>query len=80
MDIFTESEMPISMTLQGGIGIIDYNNSIREQIQLNDRVKRYENAFITDPKTLSTQHTVTEAVDIKNSMDLWAVQLQKTAV
>ncbi len=66
MDTVTESEMAINMAQQGGIGIIHYNNSVREQKQLVDRVKRYENGFITDPKTLSPENTVQDAMDIKS--------------
>lgn len=66
MDTVTESEMAIHMAQQGGIGFIHYNNSIREQKRLVDRVKRFENGFITDPKTLSPSHTVQDALDIKS--------------
>lgn len=58
--------MAICMALQGGIGIIHYNNTVREQKRQVDKVKRYENGFITDPKTLSPQHTVYDAFDIKH--------------
>mmetsp|Transcript_8004 Transcript_8004/g.16090 ORF Transcript_8004/g.16090 Transcript_8004/m.16090 type:complete len:534 (-) Transcript_8004:2664-4265(-) len=66
MDTVTESEMAINMALQGGIGIVHYNNTDREQKQMVDRVKRYENGFITDPKTLSPKHTVRDAREIKS--------------
>lgn len=65
MDTVTESEMAINMALQGGIGIIHYNMSVKEQKREVDRVKHYENGFITNPKTLSPAHTVRDALEIK---------------
>lgn len=65
MDTVTGSAMAINMALQGGIGVVHYNNSVREQKKEVDRVKRYENGFITDPKTLSPADTIADAREIK---------------
>jgi IMP dehydrogenase len=65
MDTVTEAPMAIAMALQGGIGIIHYNNSIRDQAKHVDRVKRWKNGFITDPKTLSPSHTLADVEAIK---------------
>lgn len=53
------------MAMQGGIGIIHYNNDMDDQRKEVDRVKRYENGFITDPKTLSPNNTIQDAIAIK---------------
>lgn len=78
MDTVTESEMAINLALQGGIGIIHYNNTINEQKRLVDRVKRYENGFITDPKTLGPEHTVGDALDIKNRYGFMGIPITQS--
>lgn len=78
MDTVTESEMAINMAMQGGIGIIHYNNLIREQKRQVDRVKRYENGFITDPKTLSQKDTVRDALEIKHRYGFMGIPITES--
>ncbi len=64
MDTVTESKMAIAMARQGGIGIIHKNMSIQEQADEVDRVKRSENGVITDPFSLTPEHTLKDADDL----------------
>lgn len=61
MDTVTEHRMAIAMARQGGIGIIHKNMSIEEQADEVDKVKRSENGVITDPFSLTAEHTLEDA-------------------
>ena len=61
MDTVTEHRMASAMARQGGIGIIHKNMSIEAQADEVDKVKRSENGVITDPFSLTPEHTLGDA-------------------
>ncbi len=75
MDTVTEADMAINMALQGGIGIIHYNNTIEEQREEVSKVKRFKNGFITNPFTLSPQHRISDIDEIKRKYNFSGVPI-----
>ena len=61
MDTVTEYRMAIAMAREGGIGVIHKNMSIDAQADQVDLVKRSENGVITNPFSLTADHTLGEA-------------------
>jgi IMP dehydrogenase len=62
MDTVTEAAMAIAMAREGGIGIIHKNLDPRTQAEEVDRVKRSESGMIRNPITVSSTHSVREAM------------------
>ncbi|MCG7410671.1 IMP dehydrogenase [Paenibacillus sp. ACRRX] len=61
MDTVTEAPLAIAIAREGGIGIVHKNMPIEKQAEEVDRVKRSESGVITNPFSLSPDHTVAEA-------------------
>ena len=79
MDTVTESAMATYLALLGGIGIIHYNNTISEQVEMVRRVKRFENGFITEPMVLSPRHTIRDVEAIKAEHGFSALPITEVA-
>ena len=77
MDTVTEHRMAIAMARQGGIGIIHKNMSIKAQADEVDKVKRSENGVITDPFSLSADHTLQDADDLMAKFRISGVPIVK---
>ena len=75
MDTVTEHAMAIAMARQGGIGIIHKNMSIEEQAEEVDKVKRSENGVITDPFSLSPEHTLEDAEALMHKFKISGVPI-----
>lgn len=75
MDTVTEHRMAIAMARQGGIGVIHKNMSIAEQAAEVDMVKRSENGVITDPFSLSPEHTLQDANELMGKFRISGVPI-----
>lgn len=62
MDTVTEARLAIAIAREGGLGVIHKNMTIEQQASEVDRVKRSEHGVITDPISLTKDHTVRDAV------------------
>ena len=64
MDTVTESGMAIAMALNGGMGLIHYNMSERQQLKEVDRVKNHIHGFIQDPITVLPDQTIGDVLQL----------------
>ena len=75
MDTVTAHRMAIAMARQGGIGIIHKNMSIEAQAEEVDKVKRSENGVITDPFSLTAEHTLADADNLMGKFRISGVPI-----
>ncbi len=76
MDTVTESEMAIIVALYGGIGVIHYNfQTIDEQIEEVEKVKRFEAGFVFNPIVLSPQNTIQDVYNINEKYGFFSTPI-----
>ena len=75
MDTVTEAEMAIAMAREGGIGVIHKNMTIEQQALEVDKVKRSENGVISNPFSLSKDHTLKDADDLMHRYKISGVPI-----
>ncbi len=78
MDTVTEYRMAIAMAREGGIGVIHKNMSIDAQAEQVDLVKRSENGVITNPFSLTADHTIGEAERLMSKFRISGVPVVDT--
>lgn len=64
MDTVTESRMAIAMAQNGGMGLIHYNMSEKDQLKEVSRVKNYVNGLIQDPITVHPEETIGHVLEL----------------
>ena len=62
MDTVTEARLAIALAREGGIGIIQRNLPIEDQVAEVDKVKRSESGMIVEPVTLPADALVSDAL------------------
>ena len=64
MDTVTESKMAISMSQNGGLGVIHKNYDIVTQSYEVKKVKRYEAGIVYNPITMSPDNTIEDVLNL----------------
>ena len=77
MDTVTESQMAITLALEGGIGIIHKNLEPQEQANHVEKVKRYENGFIHSPLVVKPEDPIARVMEIRTQFGYKAVPVTK---
>lgn len=69
MDTVTESEMAIAMALHGGLGLIHYNLSEKQQLKEVIRVKNHVHGLIQDPIVVSPLSKIGDVLEMIEERD-----------
>jgi len=75
MDTVTEYRMAIAVAREGGIGVVHKNMTIDQQAEQVDMVKRSENGVITNPFSLTAEHTLEDAESLMSKFRISGVPI-----
>ena len=64
MDTVTESQMATGMALNGGLGLIHYNMTEKQQLKEVSRVKNHVHGLIQEPITIEPHKTIGEVIEL----------------
>lgn len=73
MDTVTESELAISMALEGGLGFIHKNMTAEKQAAEVRKVKRSQSGMILDPVTLKVEAKVGDALSVMREFNIGGI-------
>ncbi|MFY0650478.1 MAG: IMP dehydrogenase [Cyclobacteriaceae bacterium] len=73
MDTVTESELAISMALEGGLGFIHKNMTAEKQAAMVRKVKRSQSGMILDPVTLKVEAKVIDALKVMREFNIGGI-------
>src|SRR6266478_5106486 len=75
MDTVTEARLAIALAREGGLGIMQRNLSIEDQVGQIDEVKRSESGMIVEPVTLSPDALVADALQLMSTYHISGVPI-----
>ena len=64
MDTVTEHRMAIAMALNGGLGLIHYNMTEKQQLKEVSRVKNHVHGLIQEPITITPDISVGDVIEV----------------
>src|SRR5438445_12840344 len=75
MDTVTEARLAIALAREGGLGIMQRNLSIEDQVSEIDKVKRSESGMIVEPVTLPPDALVSDALELMSTYHISGVPI-----
>jgi IMP dehydrogenase len=75
MDTVTEARLAIALAREGGLGIMQRNLSIEDQVGEIDKVKRSESGMIVEPVTLPPDALVSDALELMSTYHISGVPI-----